>query len=151
MQGSIYEVAGGMDAMRRLAQRWHALALVDPLLSHPFSHGYAEDHVERLATYLAQALGGPPAYTERFGPAAQVDRLHAGNGSHEDLNQAAVTVFSRAVDTAEIPEPAAQALKDYWEWATFTVMDEFPDSADDVPADRPVHTYTWDGPAAPEA
>lgn len=150
MDRSIYEVAGGMDAMRRVARCWHELALADPVVAHAFSHGYAEDHEERLAAYLAQGLGGPPAYTSRFGSAAHVDRIHAGNGVHEDFDRAGIAVFDRAVDEATIPEPAAGALKDYWAWVTTTVMNEFPESADDVPAQRPVHAYDWDGPVGSE-
>lgn len=146
MQRSICEAAGGPDALLRLSRHWHELALADPLISHAFSHGYAEDHVERLAANLVEALGGPPQYTDAYGPAAHVDRIHAGNGVHEDFDEAGIAVFDRAIAAAAIPEPAASAIAAYWAWATRTVMNEFAASAAEVPADRPVHRWDWDGP-----
>ena len=94
MEQSIFDAAGGMDAMRSIARCWHDLAVSDPVVSHAFSHGYAADHEERLASYLAQALGGPSAYTESYGAPAQMDRLHAGNGIHEDFDEAGIAVFA---------------------------------------------------------
>lgn len=135
-----------MDAMERVARQWHVEALADPLVSHAFSHGYADDHVERLACYLGEALGGPDAYTRRYGAAAHVDRLHAGNGSHEEMDAAAIAAFARAVRAAGVPEPAASALLDYWAWATCGPMAAHPDSAASVPAAQGVHRYGWDGP-----
>lgn len=135
-----------MDAMERVARQWHVEALADPLVSHAFSHGYAEDHVDRLACYLAEALGGPEAYSRRYGAPAHVDRLHAGNGSHEEMDAAAIAAFARAVRAAAVPEPAARALTDYWAWATRGPMAAHPDSAASVPASQGVHRYGWGGP-----
>ncbi|MGO2720930.1 MAG: globin domain-containing protein [Brachybacterium tyrofermentans] len=149
MEQSIFDAAGGMDAMRSIARCWHELALTDPVVAHAFSHGYAADHEERLATYLAQALGGPPAYTESYGAPAQMNRLHAGNGVHEDFDEAGIAVFARAVAQADIPDPAATSIVEYWAWMTRDVLNRHPGTAAAVPADVPVHTWTWGGPSAP--
>lgn len=149
MEQSIFDAAGGMDAMRDIARCWHELALVDPVVAHAFSHGYADDHVERLATYLAQALGGPPAYTEAFGAPAHVDRLHAGNGVHEEFDEAGIVVFARAVARAGITDPAATSIVEYWAWMTRVVLNRHPGASASVPDDTPVHTWGWDGASAP--
>ncbi|MGO1978433.1 globin domain-containing protein [Brachybacterium tyrofermentans] len=147
MEQSIFDAAGGMDAMRSIARCWHDLAVSDPVVSHAFSHGYAADHEERLASYLAQALGGPSAYTESYGEPAQMDRLHAGNGIHEDFDEAGIAVFARVVAQAGIPDPAATSIVEYWSWMTREVLNRHPRTADDVPADVPLHRWSWEGPS----
>jgi hemoglobin len=53
---TVYEAAGGIDGLRRLAAAWHARVMADEEVSHAFSHGYRPDHTERPAAYWAQAL-----------------------------------------------------------------------------------------------
>ena len=63
---TVYEAAGGLDALLRLAHAWHARVLEDEVVSHAFSHGYHPQHTERLAAYWAEALGGPTTYSDRY-------------------------------------------------------------------------------------
>lgn len=147
-QGSIYEAAGGMEGMRRLAAAWHLHAVEDPIVGHAFSHGFQDDHTERLAAYLGEALGGPAAYTGHYGDQTQVVRLHSGNGPHPEMDSAAIECFDRAIQDAGLgsdPEVAG-ALHDYWAWATHVPMRSCPNSADDVPAGLPLTRWTWEGP-----
>ena len=58
---TLYEAVGGFDAILALTRRWHALCLADPAAAHPFEHQLHPQHDERLAAYLAEALGGPGA------------------------------------------------------------------------------------------
>lgn len=62
---TIDEAAGGEAGLLRLAEAWHARVLADEVVAHAFSHGYRADHSVRLAAYWAEALGGPPSYSER--------------------------------------------------------------------------------------
>jgi hemoglobin len=56
---SVFEAAGGVDGLRSLADAWHHRVMADDVVSHAFSHGFHSQHVERLATYWAEAPGGP--------------------------------------------------------------------------------------------
>jgi hypothetical protein len=58
MTQTIYEAAGGRQVFVNLARAWHARCLADAVVSHAFSHGYHPQHIERLAAYWAEALGG---------------------------------------------------------------------------------------------
>ena len=147
MEQSIFEAAGGLPAMRRIAAAWHTGAMADPLVAHPFSHGTRPDHEERLASYLAEALGGPPLYTRRYGSGADVARMHAGNGAHPELDDAAIRVFSAAVREAGVPEPAATRISEYWAWATRGPAAAHQAGAGSVPEDEPVWAWGWSGPA----
>ena len=64
---SIFEYAGGAPAFLALARAHHARCLADPELEHPFSHGTHPEHVERLAAYWAEVLGGPTTYSQKVG------------------------------------------------------------------------------------
>jgi hypothetical protein len=46
---TLFEAAGRMDGMRRLAHAWHERVMADEVVAHAFSHGFKPDHTERLA------------------------------------------------------------------------------------------------------
>jgi hypothetical protein len=48
---TVFEAAGGVDGLRRLADAWHHRVMADNVVSHAFSHGFHPQHVERLAAY----------------------------------------------------------------------------------------------------
>ena len=143
----VYEAAGGMRAFIALAQAWHHRCLADPIVSHAFSHGYHPQHSERLAAYWAEALGGPPYYTQSMGDESSVVRLHSGNGEHVEMDERAQTCFAQALDDAKLPsDPHLRStLKAYFRWAT-EAMSAHPRSADDVPAGLVLGRWSWDGP-----
>ena len=59
-----FEFAGGEPAFLALVTAHHARCLADPELNHPFSHPGHPQHLERLASYWAEVLGGPPVYSQ---------------------------------------------------------------------------------------
>jgi hemoglobin len=147
MRPTIYEAAGGRRAFLELAHAWHLRCLADPVVSHAFSHGFHPEHSERLAAYWAEALGGPPKYTDAMGDETFVARLHAGNGEHADMDDRAETCFAQALDDARLPvDPVLRdTLKAYFHWATHR-MNAYPVSADDVPPRLALPRWNWDGP-----
>ena len=147
MTQSIYEAAGGRQAFLNLAHAWHERCLADPVVSHAFSHGFHPQHSERLAAYWAEALGGPPDYTETMGSETGVMRMHAGNGEHQEMDERAETCFAQALDDAGLPEEPRlrDTLNAYFHWA-IQRMSSCPDSADDVPDGLALASWSWDGP-----
>jgi hemoglobin len=148
---SLYDAAGGMDGMRRLAHAWHARVMADEVVSHAFSHGFHPEHTEWLAAYWAEALGGPRAYSTALGSEARVVRMHSGNGAHDEMDERAVACFDQALaDVGLAPDSdPSHALHDYFAWATHGPMARYPDSQRDVPADLgKIPRWIWTGPAA---
>ena len=146
MRPSVYEYAGGGPAFLALATAHHARCLAAPELNHPFSHpGQHPQHVERLAAYWAEALGGPPRYSQECGSHAGVVQMHSGNGDLSDLNRRFVACFVQALDDAGLlADPEFRAvMRGYLEWAVGAVSDEH---AARPPADAPVPCWSWDGP-----
>jgi hemoglobin len=144
---SVYEAAGGDAGLLRLAEAWHARVLADEIVSHAFSHGFRPDHSLRLAAYWAEALGGPPGYSEHFGDETAVVRLHSGNGPHDEMDSRAIACFDQALDDAGLSsdETLRQVLHDYFAWATRTSMARYHESSDDVPEGLSIPRWSWDG------
>ena len=144
---TVYETAGGIGGLRRLAQAWHARVMADEEVSHAFSHGYRPDHSERLAAYWAEALGGPPMYSPRYGDETSVVRIHSGNGPHEEMDRRAISCFDRALEDAGLAADGRlrQVLHDYFAWATTTTMARYHRSAADVPDGLAIPRWSWDG------
>jgi len=148
----VYEAAGGIGGLRRLAQAWHVRVMADEEVSHAFSHGYRPDHTERLAAYWAEALGGPPLYSDAYGDETSVVRIHSGNGAHEEMDRRAIACFDQALADTGLAdtglaghERLRQVLHDYFAWATTTTMARYHRSADDVPDGLRIPRWSWDG------
>jgi hemoglobin len=146
---SLYEFAGGEAAVLALARAHHERCLADPELNHPFSHpGQHPQHVERLAAYWAEVLGGPPRYSGACGgdqPALL--RLHAHHGDMSDLGERFVRCFDAAMDDARLPgDPEFRAaMHAYMRWAVDDVLTVAPKDAV-VPSEAPIPRWGWDGP-----
>ena len=144
---TVYEAVGGIGGLRRLAEAWHTRVMADEEVSHAFSHGYRPDHSERLAAYWAEALGGPPLYSDAYGDETSVVRIHSGNGAHEEMDRRAIACFDQALaDTGLVTdERLGHVLHDYFAWATTTTMARYHRSADDVPDGLAIPRWSWDG------
>ena len=110
---TVYYAAGGLDGLLKLASAWHTRVLEDEVVSHAFSHGYHPQHTERLASYWAEALGGPTTYSDRYGDETSVVRIHSGNGLHEEMDQRAIAsswLRVRSVPAPRNPQPTGSRL-----------------------------------------
>jgi hemoglobin len=146
MDVSLYEYAGGMPAFVALATAHHARCLADPELNHPFSHpGQHPLHVERLAAYWAEVMGGPPTYSAECGDHAEMLRMHAGNGDMSDLGRRFVDCFVSAADDAALPDDARfrESLAAYMRWAVDEVLAH--EERDGVPARMGMPRWSWNG------
>ena len=144
---TVFEAAGGMDGMRRLAGAWHDQVMADEEVAHAFSHGFKPDHTERLAAYWAEALGGPAAYSDSYGDETSVVKIHSGNGEHEEMDRRAIACFDQALADTGLDKNGAlrQVLHDYFAWATTTTMARYHKSAEDVPSGLRIPRWGWDG------
>jgi hemoglobin len=147
VRASLFEFAGGEPAFLALATAHHVRCLADPELNHPFSHPDQDPHhVERLAAYWAEVLGGPSRFTPECGGHSAVLSLHAGNGDMGDLGERFLACFVAAADDAGLPDDSdfRAALHAYMRWAVDDVLTY---SAEDtsVPTGLPMPRWSWDG------
>ena len=144
---TVFEAAGGTDGLRNLADAWHKRVMADAVVAHAFSHGFHSQHIERLAAYWAEVLGGPTTYSDSYGDETAVVRMHSGNGEHDEMNHRAIACFDLALADLGLDKDAVlrQVLHDYFAWATTTTMSRYHQSADDVPNGLSIPHWSWDG------
>jgi hemoglobin len=118
VSGTLYEQVGGFDVILALTRRWHELCLADPEAAHPFEHALHPQHDERLAAYLAEAFGGPKLYSAGYGDESSMQRIHAGNGVHLELDEACLSQFDKALADVGVATGAAVAASSYFRRAT---------------------------------
>jgi hemoglobin len=151
MRPTLYEFAGGGPALLALADAHHARCLADPELNHPFSHpGQHPEHVQRLALYWGEVLGGPPEFSSNCSDQTAVLQMHAGNGDMTDLGRRFVRCFSEAMDDAGLPaDPDFRtAMVSYMRWAVDGVL-EYPAPGSLVGPGQPMPRWGWDGLETP--
>jgi hemoglobin len=144
---SLYEFAGGQSAFLALATAHHARCLADPELNHPFSHSDLNpEHVQRLAAYWAEVMGGPSDWSRRSGDQSGLLDMHARHGDMGDLGRRFVDCFVAAADDAGLPvDPEFRAaLRAYMVWAVDDVLTYSPVDAE-VPAGVSMPHWSWDG------
>jgi hemoglobin len=144
---TLYEFAGGEAAFLALARAHHARCLADPELNHPFSHeDQHPQHIERLAAYWGEVLGGPAAYSRACGDESGVLTMHAGNGDMGDLGERFLECFTQALDDAGLPDELEfrHAMRAYMRWAVDNVLAYSAEDAVVAPA-LTVPRWDWDG------
>ena len=144
---TVFEAAGGIDGLRQLAGAWHRRVMADEVVAHAFCHGFHPLHVERLAAYWAEALGGPTAYSDSYGDETSVVRIHSGNGVHDEMDRRAIACFDQALADVALANDSAlrQVLHDYFAWATTTTVFRYHHSDNDVPSGLSIPRWSWDG------
>jgi hemoglobin len=94
---TVFEAAVGCDGLRRLAGAWHRRVMAHDVVGYAFSHGVHLQHVERLAAYWAEALGGPSTYSDSYRNETTVVKMHSGNGEHDEVDRRAIACFDQAL------------------------------------------------------
>lgn len=147
MHQTLFEYAGGEAAFLALAKAHHARCLADPELNHPFSDGDQHpQHVERLAAYWAEVMGGPTTYSQMCGDESGVLGMHAGNGDMGDLGERFLDCFVRALDDAKLSDDPAfrAAMAAYMRWAVDNVL-SYSDETAVVAPGIGMPRWDWDG------
>jgi len=116
--GSLYVELGGFDGILALTQRWHERCLANPDAAHPFEHDLHPQHDVRLAAYLAEAYGGPALYSAGYGDESYVQRLHAHNGVHIELDDACLAEFDLSLSDLGVDPGVAAKASAYFRRAT---------------------------------
>jgi hemoglobin len=147
MRPTLFEMAGGETGLLALVHAHHTRCLADEMLNHPFSKqdGHPQ-HLERLAAYWCEVLGGPTTYSDTMLDETSLERMHAGNGDMSDLGRRFVDCFVGAMDDVRMPDDPdfRAAMRAYMEWAT-TRFIAYPDDPADVPDGLTVPRWGWDG------
>lgn len=146
---TLYEWAGGLDALRRMIDKFYdrveKAELFDPL----FPGGVTEEHRDFVTAWWAEVFGGPPRYTDDLGGYENMLRHHRNLAITAEQRAVFVSTMSLAADDAELPDDAdfRSALLAYLEWGTRLAFENSQPAATPFES-APVPRWGW-GEAPP--
>jgi hemoglobin len=143
---SLYEFAGGQEAIHRLEQIFYDSVLRDPLLVPLFGAGRPE-HVPHLTAFTAESFGGPDHFSRELG-FAHLIAVHRGLRVSEAQRQRFVELYVTALDTAGMPtDPDFRAaVREHVEFGSRVAMQNSHAATDDeLHPLREVPRWTWAG------
>jgi len=143
---SLYEHAGGEQAIHRLEAAFYASVLADPLLQPLFGEGQAH-HVEHLTMFTAETFGGPARFSRELGFAHLIE-VHRHLGISEEQRRRFVELYMRALEESDLPqdEPFVRAVREHVEFGTQVAMQNSNAATDEeLHPLREVPRWTWDG------
>jgi hemoglobin len=145
---SLYEWAGGGEALERLTELFYERVRADELLE-PVFRGMDAHHPHYVAMWLGEVFGGPPRYTDERGGYPHMLSKHRGLALTEAMRRRWVQLICDAADDAELPSDPEfrSAFLAYVEWGTrLAVSNSQPEAT--PPPKAPVPRWGW-GEAPP--
>jgi hemoglobin len=145
---TLYEWAGGDEALLRLTRVFYDRVREDPVLAPVFAE-MPHDHPQHVATWLGEVFGGPPRYTGEHGGYAHMLAKHRNRALTETQRRRWLDMMLDAADEAGLPDDPEfrSAFVAYLEWGTrLALANSQPDAA--PPPEAPVPRWGW-GEAPP--
>ena len=143
---SLYEHAGGEEALHRLEDIFYTSVLADPVLQPLFGAGKPQ-HVDHLTAFISESFGGPDRFTRELG-FDHLIAVHRGLRITEEQRQRFVQLYTAALDRADMPADEAfrEAVRTHVEFGSHVAMQNSNATSDDEL--YPLHDvprWTWAG------
>jgi len=141
---TLYDWAGGDQAIRRMIDCFYDRVERDDLLAPLFPGGVGEAHRAHVTTWWSEVFGGPARYTEELGGYERMLAHHRHLGISPEQRHRFVSLMSLAADDAELPDDPEfrSALLAYLEWGTRLAMHN--SAGDSAVVERaPVPRWGW--------
>ena len=141
---TLYDWAGGHEAIGRLIHAFYDRVEADDLLSSFFTGGVSAEHREHVIAWWVEVFGGPAAYTSEFGGYHAMLTHHLSLGITAEQRFRFASLMSLAADDAHLPDDPEfrAALVGYLEWGTRLAMGNSRPGAD-VIQQAPVPRWGW--------
>jgi len=143
-QPTLFQWAGGFPALLRVARRFYETHVPEaPLLATLFG-SMSPDHPERVAAWLGQVFGGPPAYSDRYGGYERMISQHLDKGITSEQRTLWVTLLIRSADDVGLPADAEfrAAFAAYLEWGSRIAVENSQPGVHPPPK-MPVPRWWW--------
>jgi hemoglobin len=146
---TLYEWAGGGEAIERLINAFYDRVERDEVISPFFPGGVSAEHRDHVVAWWSEVFGGPDRYTRELGGYENMLARHRGLGIAPEQRTRFVSLMSLAADDAGLPDDPEfrSALLAYLEWGTRLAMHNSQPGAD-VAEHAPVPRWGW-GEAPP--
>lgn len=143
---SLYEFAGGEQALHRLEDTFYRSVLQDPLLQPLFGSGQPQ-HVGHLTAFTAESFGGPDRFTRELG-FDHLIAVHRHLRISEEQRQRFVRLYMEALDELDLPgdEEFREAIRSHVDFGSKVAMqNSHAESDDQLHPLREVPRWTWPG------
>jgi hemoglobin len=143
---SLYEHAGGEEAIHRLEDVFYGKILTDPVLKSLFGEG-RPTHVDRLTAFTAESFGGPDRFSRELGFGHLIS-VHRHLKITEEQRQRFVELYMEALEEASLPddEPFREAVRSHVEFGSRVAMqNSHAESDDELHPLREVPRWSWQG------
>ncbi|MGC4747020.1 group II truncated hemoglobin [Micromonospora sp. DT201] len=141
---TLYEFAGGDEALHRLEELFYAKVLDDPVLRNVFP-ARQPGHVEHLTWFTAESFGGPDRFTTGLGFTYIID-VHRNLKITDEQRERFVALYLEAIDEAGLPDDDAfrAAVREHLEFgARVAQQNSHAESDDQLHPIREVPAWTW--------
>ncbi len=140
---TLYEWAGGQDALERLTTRFYENVARDALLAPLFARMDAH-HPRFVAQFIAEVFGGPTAYSADRGGHAHMIRAHLDRHLAEVQRRRWFDLLLSTADEVGLPNDPEfrSALVGYLEWGSrLAVLNSQPGT--EVEQETPMPRWGW--------
>jgi len=144
---TLYEHAGGEEAIHHLEEIFYASVLADPLLQPLFGAGQPH-HVDHLTAFTSESFGGPDRFTRELGGFDGLIAAHRHKHISEEQRQRFVELYLAALDQAGLPDDPAfrEAVREHVEFGSqVAVQNSHAETDDELHPLREVPHWTWAG------
>lgn len=140
---TMYEWAGGTEALERLTERFYQLVIADDVVGPLFAQ-MDPGHPRHVAMWLAEVFGGPTRYTDERGGYPAMLGHHLGKAITEAQRRRWVSLLADAADQVGLPaDPEFRAaFMGYIEWGTRLALANSQPGAN-PPRRAPVPHWGW--------
>ena len=115
---SLYEHAGGDEALHRLEELFYSKVLTDPVLKALFTER-RPNHVDHLTWFTAESFSGPDRFTRELGFQHLID-VHRHLKITDEQRERFVALYMETLDEAGLPndEPFQEAVRSHLEFGS---------------------------------
>ncbi len=144
MTETLYEHAGGDEALHHLEELFYDKALADPILKTLFGKR-VPTHVDHLTWFTAESFGGPRRFTPELGFRYLID-VHRHLNITDEQRERFVQLYLDALDEAGLPDdqPFRQAVREHVEFgAGVAQQNSWAETDADLHPIREVPKWEW--------
>ena len=146
---TLYDWAGGIEALDRLTETFYDRVLKDPTLEPVFRH-MSGDHPRHVAAFLGEVFGGPKTYSEDYGGHPAMITHHLNRHLMEEQRRRWIALLIDAADATGLPDDPEfrSAFVAYVEWGTRLARLNSQDGAAPT-LNEPMPQWGWGVPGGP--
>jgi hemoglobin len=141
---TLYEHAGGEEALHRLEELFYSKVLADPVLKTLFTKRIPS-HVDHLTWFTAESFGGPDRFTRELG-FQHVIQVHRNLKITDEQRERFVALYLEALDEAGLPddEPFREAVRSHLDFGSHVAQqNSWAETDADLHPIRQVPRWEW--------